>query len=122
MYSMIFIDSENKNLHPDVREHLWLRASGATQLKKSYQDYQVDGLHNKDYYDALKESPDPPNSSFATILADQPRISFDVTVTEKRHHLKQIALINHQSHMQSKFANVMKTYHKRNGAFIYNQS
>ena len=39
LYSMIYIEHENKNLHPDVREHLWLRASGATQLRKTYEDY-----------------------------------------------------------------------------------
>ena len=39
---MIYIDQENQNLHPDVREHLWLRASGAAQVIKTY-DYYFDG-------------------------------------------------------------------------------
>ena len=30
LYSMIYVEFENKNLHPDVREHLWSRSSGAT--------------------------------------------------------------------------------------------
>ena len=74
LYSMIYVDFENKNLHPNVREHLWSRASGATQLMKTYEGYQVDanapeGM-KKDYYTALTEAPNPPNSSVGTIKAD----------------------------------------------------
>ena len=74
LYSMIYVDFENKNLHPNVREHLWSRASGATQLMKTYEGYPVDanapeGMR-KDYYTALTEAPNPPNSSVGTIKAD----------------------------------------------------
>ena len=71
---MIYVQFENSNLHPDVREHLWSRASGAMQLMKAYEDYPAnenapDG-NKKDYYTALTEAPNPPNSSFGTIKAD----------------------------------------------------
>ena len=50
LYSMIYFENttnadrsegrkKNQNLHADVREHLWLRASGATQFMKSYDGY-----------------------------------------------------------------------------------
>lgn len=72
---MIYNVRLNKNLHPDVREHLWLRSSGAAQLMKTYEGY----------YNVLEESPIPPNPSVGTIKADQSRISFDMDVTEKSH-------------------------------------
>ena len=37
LYSMIYVEREN--LHPDVREHLWMRASGAHQFMKSCTEY-----------------------------------------------------------------------------------
>ena len=37
LYSMIYVERED--LHPDVREHLWMRASGAHQMMKSYANY-----------------------------------------------------------------------------------
>ena len=104
------------NLHPDVREHLWSRSSGATQLMKSYEDYQVDSAASggytmkKDYYTALEESPNPPNSSVGTIKADQSRINFDLDVTAKSSHFKTIGVSStylNQPMMQKKFANVM---------------
>ena len=59
---------------------------------KTYEDYPVnenapDG-NKKDYYTALTEAPNPPNSSVGTIKADQTRITFDLDVTSKSHHLK----------------------------------
>ena len=102
LYSMIYVEYGNLNLHPDVREHLWSRSSGATQLMKSYEDYPLDaaagaaatssGNQKKDYYTALAESPHPPNSSVGTIKADQTRIAFDLDVTAKSHHLKKIGI------------------------------
>ena len=74
LFSMVFI--ENKNTHPDVREQLWLRASGAYQLMESYKDYkvEVDSSNSTknvtDYYEALEKSPTPPNPSVCTIKAD----------------------------------------------------
>ena len=74
-------------MHPDVRENLWLRSSGAGQFLKTYTGYQVgQGSSNtKDYYTALEDSPNPPNPSVGTIKADQSRINFDLEVTEKKH-------------------------------------
>ena len=96
LYSMIYVEYGNLNLHPDVREHLWSRSSGATQLMKSYEDYPIDnssaGNKKKDYYTALAESPHPPNSSVGTIKADQTRIAFDLDVTAKSHHMKKIGM------------------------------
>lgn len=71
LYSMMYFDDENKNTHPDVREHLWLRASGAHQLMDSY-NAQVKPVNGKpvDYYTALESSPTAPNPSVCTIKAD----------------------------------------------------
>ena len=73
LFSMLYVpnvDSNGRklddNLHPDTREQLWLRASGAPQLMKTYAGYQ----NKKDYYTALEESPCPPNPSIGTIKAD----------------------------------------------------
>ena len=86
---MIYVDSMNNhtvhttsNLHPDVREHLWMRSTGAYQIMDSYAEYPsgVNGK-TKDYYTALEESPNPPNPSVGTIKADQTRIHFDLDVT-----------------------------------------
>lgn len=86
LFSMLYVpnvDSSGRklddNLHPDTREQLWLRASGAPQLMKTYAGYQ----NKKDYYTALEESPCPPNPSIGTIKADQTRIAFDLEYTEK---------------------------------------
>ena len=91
---------------------------------KSYEGYQLaGGLKGKDYYTMLEDSPNPPNPSVGTIKADQTRINFDLEVTEKSHHVRNYEknwLTNQM--MQNRFAKVMMTYHKRNGAFIYNQS
>ena len=60
LYSMIYVVQDNANLHPDVREHLWLRASGATQFMKTYVGYASGGQGSaitKDYYTALEDSP-----------------------------------------------------------------
>ena len=70
-------------MHPDVRELLWLRASGATQLRETYRGYHtnVESTDQKDYYTVLKESPCPPNPSVGAIKVDQKRIYFDLNVT-----------------------------------------
>ena len=79
---MIYVDSLNytyhyssnhysSNLHPDVREHLWMRSTGAYQIMESYDKYSSSVFGKvKDYYTALEESPNPPNPSVATIKAD----------------------------------------------------
>jgi len=120
---MIYV--ENKNTHPDVREQLWLRSAGALQMMESYSGYQIKqdigvSKHSVDYYEALHNSPTPPNSSVGTIKADQTRIKFDLEVTKEKKMVKTMDLQLRQRPMQDKFANVMITYHKRNGAFIYN--
>ena len=38
LYSMLYVP--NYNTHPDVREHLWMRASGASQYIDSYDEYR----------------------------------------------------------------------------------
>ena len=86
---MIYIDKENQNLHPDVREHLWMRSSGAAQVMKTYDGY-VTGNDTKNYYSILEESPIPPNPSVGTIKADQTRISFDLEVTGKSQFVQKI--------------------------------
>jgi len=64
----------NYNTHPDVREHLWLRASGASQYTESYDNYRhktsSSGYKKTDYYSGLEASPSPPNPSVGTIKAD----------------------------------------------------
>jgi len=67
---MIYVEREN--LHPDVREHLWMRASGAHQFMKSYTNYpsRTNQEKGSDYYQALEDSPCPPNPSVGTIKAD----------------------------------------------------
>jgi hypothetical protein len=67
----------------------------------------------------LEASPTPPNSSVGTIKADQGRINFDLDVTKLK-KVAQRGQILAQSSMQKRFSDVMITYHKRNGAFIYN--
>ena len=37
---MLFVNYNN--LHPHVREHLWLRSSGAVQYMKTYDGYADD--------------------------------------------------------------------------------
>lgn len=127
LYSMVYVEREN--LHPDVREQLWLRASGAAQLMKSYEGYPTSEQtqSKKDYYSALEESPCPPNTSVGTIKADQSRIFFDTDVIKQsykweKYNLKMQDDEKIQTNLQKRFAEVMMTYHKRNGAFIYNQS
>ena len=93
---------------------------------KSYNGYS-EGTREKtqDYYSALEASPITPNPSVGTIKADQTRINFDMEVIKQNHKAKRSIKLGHklnQSKMQEKFKNVMITYHKRNGAFIYNQS
>ena len=86
---MIYVEAENQNLHPDVREQLWLRSSGAHQLMKTYEGYMMEnGMKGKDYYTMLEDSPNPPNPSVGTIKADQTRINFDLEVTEKSHKVE----------------------------------
>lgn len=68
---MIYV--ERDDLDPDTREHLWLRAAGATQFKTSYEGYKTDARSTGtgiDYYKALEDSPITPNSSVGTIKAD----------------------------------------------------
>ena len=74
-------------MHPDVREQLWLRASGAIQFQRTYEGYSANknSSAKKDYYTALEESPCPPNPSVGTIKADQTRINFDLDVTANNH-------------------------------------
>ena len=90
---MIYV--ENNDTLPDVREHLWLRASGAHQLIKSYGGYasmnsqgQPSGQKPKDYFTALEDAPNPPNTSVGTIKADQSRIKFDLEVLKKTNGYK----------------------------------
>lgn len=89
---------------------------------KTYSDYSTTGGKTSDYYTLLEESPCAPNPSTGTIKADQTRIHFDLEVTKLSHKaLKYKEFIN-QNTMQRRFASVMMAYHKRNGAYIYNQS
>ncbi len=129
---MIYV--ENGDMAPDVREHLWMRASGAFQLMKSYQGYAFESTQGKpsgkpkDYFAALEESLNPPNTSVGTIKADQTRIKFDLEVLKKTNDYQKsykelkIGDKQLQQMMQKRFASVMTTYHKRNGASTYNQS
>lgn len=96
---------------------------------KSYEGYPTSEhtLSKKDYYSALEESPCPPNTSVGTIKADQSRIFFDTEVIKQSHKREKYNLDMQddaalQTNLQKRFAEVMMTYHKRNGAFIYNQS
>ena len=116
LYSMIYVEREP--LHPDVREMLWVRASGAGQFKASYKGYP-----GGSYYEMLEKTPCTPNPSVSTIRADQPRIFFDLNTPKLSHncHADQAKYLN-QKQMQRRFADVMISYHKRNQAFIYNQS
>ena len=90
---------------------------------RSYTNYtsSADSERRSDYYEALEESLCPPNPSVGTIKADQSRITFDLEVTEKS---KNVRMKEHLTNgfMQRKFAQVMMAYHKRNGAFVNNQS
>ena len=81
---MLYVD--NYNMHADVREHLWMRSSGAAQFMESYSSYAAEELStsNTDYYSALMKAPIPPNPSVGTIRADQGRISFDLEVTKSK--------------------------------------
>lgn len=47
LFSMIFVVEkvENFNIDPDVRTHLWLRASGAAQFIDCNEGYQIEGDH-----------------------------------------------------------------------------
>ena len=75
------------------------------------------------YYAALSFAPTPPNPSVGTIKADQGRIHFDLDVTKKKWVIiDRYQGVVRENKMQDRFADVMITYHKRNGAFIYNQS
>ena len=121
LYAMIYVEREN--LHPDVREHLWLRASGASQFMKSYQNYpsRTNPERGTDYYLSLEDAPCPPNSSVGTIKADQSRITFDLEVTKLSKNVRMPEQLTKEA-MQKRFAQVMMAYHKRNGAYVYNQS
>lgn len=115
------------NLDPDVRTHLWLRASGAAQYVDSNEGYEIEGTGRQqqwDYYTALQNSPIYPNNSISTIRADQDRIKFDLEVTKQRDNIKMLELGRNVTtkSMQKRFAEVMINYTKRNGAFVYNQS
>lgn len=123
---MIF-QPTGKDRHPDLREHLWMRASGAAQMQQTYEDYK-DGASERrlDYYSALERSPCPPNPSVGTIKADQPRMNFDTDVTMMKNGIKEkfrgFSNAKIQAMMQKKMAKVLISYHKRNGAFVYSQS
>ena len=92
---------------------------------KSYEDYPGEnGSKARDYYTMLEDSPNPPNPSAGTIKANQYRINFDLEVVEKSRN-RQVRYENgwvNNNFMQNRFAKVMMTYHKRNSAYIYNQS
>lgn len=89
---------------------------------------QLSSQKPKDYFTALEESPNPPNTSVGTIKADQTRIKFDLDVLKKTNNYKntyrelKIEDRKLQQLMQKRFASLMTTYHKRNGASTYNQS
>ena len=70
----------NARLHPDLREILWLRASGSYQLMLTYDSYpnKKRPADKKDYFTALLESPNVPNPSTSKILADKNKIRFDM--------------------------------------------
>ena len=71
------------------------------------------------YYQSLEDSPCPPNPSVGTIKADQSRISFDLKVTIQSKNVRMAEAVTKEQ-MQKRFSQVMKAYHKRNGAFVYN--
>ena len=56
-----------------------------------------------------------------TIKADQARITFDIDITKKSRNVRMPDTLTKEV-MQKRFAQVMMAYHKRNGAFVYNQS
>ena len=72
-------------------------------------DQNTTDSKKKDYYTALSESPNPPNSSVGTIKADQSRINFDLDVIGKSHHLSRMGGTEYLSQpmMQKKFSTVM---------------
>ena len=57
-------------------------------------------------------------------MADQTRLNFDLKVTAKKRKLISLGSLfkSNNQRMRKKFAEVMTTYHKRNGAFIYDPS
>jgi len=79
VFSLLYVDlPANKNLHPDVRALLWLRASGASQYIATFDGYPSrDKPGTKsDYYKALKNSVTPVNPSVVVIENDKSRRTF----------------------------------------------
>ena len=65
---------------------------------KTYEDYSTGPNASdakKDYYTALSDSLNVPNSSVGTIIADKTRINFDLDVTLKCNHLKRLGSANY---------------------------
>ena len=112
---MLYVDLSKQNLQPDVREHLWLRASGASQLLKTYDDYVIDpdDLEAKtiDYYTALKEAPTVPNPSIKLINTTLKDIDFDLEITGSRNSfIDSLKDLLTQKLMRKKLERVLQTY------------
>ena len=78
LYSMLYV--QDTNIHPDVREHLWMRASGAAQLQETYSGYKSSDGKTVDYYETLLLSPTPAHVSQIDIDRDKDRFHFILKV------------------------------------------